>query len=361
MQAPLFLSFISASLAWILPQIINKKAALLISLVPLFLFLALRFDYGNDYRAYLDIFNNISEFSDLSVSGEGWAVEAGWLALNFLFSEVGFFYMLASISVLTVSVLYAAVLKFVSHRYYWVSFLIYILYPDNMLIQSSAMRQAVAVSLFLISVLFFVDKKYYFSSLFVVFAGFFHTSAFALILVFLFLRRDVGWGGGFKFLLVSIYAMLFVFLDKIKPIVDSLVGVWVERYSVYDEVGVVGSGFGFVFLGGYLIALIFLYDRQSFQNKVIFRLVMIGIYLSPLAISYLMLSRLVIYFGVFSIFTVPIIASSIRSSGLRFAFLSVYLAFVLYSYFVFILDPNWVGFQEYKTVFEASSSMSVGF
>ena len=83
------------------------RHGLKISFFIIFLFLALRYDYGNDYAGYLDGFYEINKHSwiDYTNTKELFHYEAGWVFLNRLFEPLGFFAMIASLAAFSCYVL----------------------------------------------------------------------------------------------------------------------------------------------------------------------------------------------------------------------------------------------------------------
>ena len=71
------------------------KHGLLISFILLFLFLALRYNFGNDYIGYFDGFREVNKYSNVTFKDREFHYEAGWLLLCRVFKPLGFFSMVA--------------------------------------------------------------------------------------------------------------------------------------------------------------------------------------------------------------------------------------------------------------------------
>ena len=85
----------------------NFKWGLKFSFILIFFFLALRFDFGNDYMYYYSNFQKINSFSSFNINNYNVkGVEIGWLLLNVCFNSMGFFAMNAVLAAFSTYVLY---------------------------------------------------------------------------------------------------------------------------------------------------------------------------------------------------------------------------------------------------------------
>ena len=104
------------------------------------IFLAIRYDFGNDYLGYLDGFNYINSWATFQIYEEMHA-EPGWQLLCYLFRPLGFFAMVAVLTLFECYVIYRLIKAYVPERYYWLSIFLYVFTPSMMLIGASMMRQ----------------------------------------------------------------------------------------------------------------------------------------------------------------------------------------------------------------------------
>lgn len=360
MIAPTLVGLTSICIAAVSSRVKVSSYGLILSLLPIFLFLALRYNYGNDYSSYIELFDEISAQGQLVYNADEWHVEAGWFELNRLFSDIGFFPMVMCLAFFNCYAFGRFVKRFVPRNYYWVAIFIYCFVPDNLLIQASAMRQGVAISLCLISIEFLLEKEFIKYVFIVLFASLFHTSAMVLI--------PFGFVGALNFsikrslipLFIGLYIALFFFADLfISFVLDSFAfgGFFLfERYLYYDTKGVVGTGAGLVFQGIYLATLLYFHDNQNKDGRLIFRLVIIGLYILPFSTSVMMISRLTFYFFVASVAAVPLILVAVNNNIIRRGFVFLYAVFVFYSYISFFESPVWgKSFGEYHTIFSESA------
>ena len=131
-----------------LAQYKGQAYLLKVSFVLIFLFLALRYDYGNDYRSYLDEFVRLTSYSSLDYTDETEHFEKGWLFLYFLFKPFGFFALVAVLAAFNCFIYYRLIKKYVLPNYYWLAVFIYVFNVGFMLTQLSSMRQTLAIGIF---------------------------------------------------------------------------------------------------------------------------------------------------------------------------------------------------------------------
>jgi hypothetical protein len=189
----------------------NSKFVLQLVFFIIFLFTALRYNYGTDYTVYYKIFNFVHSFSDIfSKDPVVSNVEKGWLFLCYLFKPVGFFGMIIFVSAFICYTYYSLIKKYVNVNYYWLAVLIYVFFFDIMLIQFSAIRQAVAISIFLFSIRYLDEKrspvKYI---LLILLAGMIHASAYFMFIFVVFAFDKFRKGNYFGYIIfISFFVLL---------------------------------------------------------------------------------------------------------------------------------------------------------
>jgi len=96
MIATIILGIFAVSFAF-LAKYKNFRYGLEISFFLIFLFLALRYNFGNDYQSYFRCFNEITNSSkiDLNYMQYGRVIEPGWIILCWLFKPFGFYWLIA--------------------------------------------------------------------------------------------------------------------------------------------------------------------------------------------------------------------------------------------------------------------------
>lgn len=128
---------------------------------------------------------------------------------------------------------------------------------------------------------------------------------------------------------------------------------FLEKYSERGQV----QGLGLLFLVNSipLFVAASLYYKEatlSIDEKHLILLSCVGIMIVPFSTIALMISRLAIYFSVFSIAAFPVMYSKISDRRLRAGLVSLFIVSLLYSYYDFFTSDTYsVPYNEFKTIF----------
>ena len=233
----------------------------------LFVFLAIRYEWGNDYRQYIDkfiVYNSIDEFN-YSDPNERW--EVGWIFLYRIFKPFGFFSLVIVLTAFEISVYYWFIKKYIPKEWYWFAVFIYVFNPNFMLTQSSMMRQTLAMCIVLLSIPYIYKKKVIIAALFILFASLFHSSAKILLpIVFL---GFVNWRMGKKGVIIGVVLFFAILLFKniVTSIIENTLSVTgLGKYTYYLEEGKeeskLESGIGFVYQI-IIMSMILYYEKRQ--------------------------------------------------------------------------------------------------
>lgn len=356
MLAPTFIGFSAISIALVSWKLKPKSLRFTLVFLPIFIFLALRFNYGNDYRSYWLLFYEIAGMDWGDYDSNIIRVEFGWFLLNKLFSAFGYFEMIAFLALVNCYVYSRFIAKCVPDKFIWIAIFLYIFVPENMLIQASAMRQCLAITIFLFAFHYINDEQPFRYSITILTASLIHISALFLLPVYFIRYLDYSGVRRLIPLFLLLYAGFFLYSGEIIPTL--LGGIFsdesskFERYAIYDEQGSLGSGLGIVFNAAYLTLLLYYYDQQREVSRLVFKMVIISIYLTPFIVEVSMIARFAYYFSLFSIAAIPIVSEGIKSFAIRWTFISIYLAYVVYNFYFFFKNPVWVtSYSVYQTIF----------
>lgn len=355
----LFICAIAFLLTW-LEQRKGFKYGLKTSFFLIFLFLAFRYDYGNDYPGYLASFLNLQSIDDPDFYFR--ENEFAWLYLNyfykFIFGNIGFILMYASIAAFTTFVNYRFFKKYIPKKYYLFSLILFLLEPNNILVLSSGIRQSIAVSIFLISFDYFIAKKYIIFYLLLVFASFFHTSVlFFCLLIFL---NFINWRIylPYIFLIVSLFFVALNNLNEIFNQANILIEASQLKYNEYIQGGqeIRKYGIGF-FLTVFLYLLIIIVNRDVKVEKVntITKFSIVALFLWILAISVQLSGRLLFYIFPIIVLGYSITLTNIRNYPiLKRTLLVIIVFFYCYQNYLFWFDEAYGPyFAQYKTIFSS--------
>jgi hypothetical protein len=332
----------------------NIRWGLKVSFFLIFLFLALRYNFGNDYQAYFNAFTEIGRNSQINFFDKAQQFEPGWVFINWLFRPFGFFALTAALALINCLIYYQFIKKYVPVEYYWLSTFLYVFNPEFMLIHSSAMRQSVAIMLFVFSLDYLHEKKALRYFLCIGLASLFHFSALILLPVYLvgFYKREIS--SLFKGLIVSLYISLFLFGTSVLPLLKQFISAYFEKYSIYQTAGAASTGLGFAYLFAMLILTLYFEKYQNSKTAIIFKIAVINFIFMPLNLLILLIARVRMYFAPATLIVYPIILLSIKKPLGKAIFLTFLLVFTLYGFFQFFYSETWKEyFRIYQTIFAA--------
>lgn len=240
MNAYYFVCFLTLLIQWILPGGTDKqyKWKLFWSFLPLFLFGALRVDFGNDYVAYETLFDLMHE-SNATLDSELHS-ELGYQLLCMVFPS--FRSLLIFSSFLLCVSLGVFLYNYIPKKYLWFALLLMLLAPQNNVHGNLVgIRHGIMTSCFLLS-FSFVQKRKLVPFAIVTFAlSFIHTSALFFMPVAYFVGRNkpitkreiVIWS-------ITLAAFLVLSMSSIYNIVSYYISSYFDRYEFYlaDETNV---------------------------------------------------------------------------------------------------------------------------
>jgi hypothetical protein len=308
------------------------------SIVVIFLFLALRMDYGNDYPGYLEIFKEIKE-------GSGrFRNEPGYYYLNLL---VPSFNYIIVISALVSVYAYNLLFKRFSNAFFYISlmWLFTFLNPYHFLHNVSAIRQAIAIALVIFGVLYYLKGKKITYLALIGGASLFHISAIvAFIYPFILILKNVSYRN-----LSLIF--LFLFALSIMPIWQDIFNYSINSLGYQRYLNYIQDGWHLslrtLILNSLLFAFLFFSRNETDQAKIATVVALVAILLTNISVNLPMVHRVGLYFEFF----VPIAIALAKYRCGIFKYILLAYAFLLYSLrflsFHFI-DPTWVPFRSYN-------------
>lgn len=258
--------------------------------IALFIYMAIRYGYG-DYFSYLDRFYKFKQGIDSSFEpGYELLMKA---APNFTFVIV------VSSAVFTIAI-YLLFEKMCDAKYRTVYFAVLIANPYILLMDISAIRQTMALSIFIIGVYFYQKQR---NILYVIFAillaAQFHISAYVLLPTLLIMQlsrysktRAIAVAAGCGVLLLG------------NQLFDKLINWGLSLLNIANYYYYAGNGFKNS-LGATLtciaVLLFLLWQARSMTKNELFwtRLAVVGMTLEVLQMKMQMLGRLVMYFNIF--------------------------------------------------------------
>ncbi|MFH0755880.1 MAG: EpsG family protein [Bacteroidota bacterium] len=327
---------------------------LLLSFSIILVFLALRYDFGNDYMTYSRYFDEVHRLSfrdllGLTANPNPLTLEPGYVWLNRIMPH--FFILVACLSLFTVYTLYKFTDSYLPPSVIWFSLLIYLICPSFLLIHASALRQTIAICFFIFSIKYLIERSFWKYFLILLVAGFFHRSAIVLI-PFYFIVTPKTWSRQLLYILVGVYIFTtffgYVFLGAIEKVTNLPMLSYYRYYMVHIEGNALDTGFGYIFRSLIFVFVLWSHDKCPPQQVVITKLAMIGFLLLPLSIYLVIFSRITMYFDVMLIIALPFAIYLQETKQLRVVLMSILALWYLYEYVSFFQDPLWAPFTHYK-------------
>lgn len=360
----MFIVFITSLMAFVLTFFESRgkiRHGMLWGFVMITTLGVIHYDYGNDYMAYFNIYNEITRFpfNFEQIINKELFKEPGWAILCYLFKNFGgFFAMVAVLNIIQNILVYRFIKSNVEKQWWSMAIFIYLFSTSLYLLNFSMMRQGFVVCVFLGIWNLVKNKKWWWALLILYLCTFIHTSAFVL-LPFAF------WGfipNGHGKTWAIIYNVLLIFLwisgETLNALFISLMDVEeIKEYLEYygDKQITKSYGIGFIMnILPFFVALYYLLtnkDTDKKQNIVL--LSIISFIITPFAHIIPMIGRLSAYFSIFRLASIPIIYSSIKRKEIRFALITIFIAMTLYDYWLFFNNSVFAkSYSTFHTIFE---------
>ena len=361
-------------------RIKKLRFCLQISFFVIFLFLALRYNYGNDYKAYFEMFYDISQLSlDFETIKNIWtnsilanmflpgsddlqvhvlSTEPGWLMLCILFRPFGFFAMVACLALFNCMVYYTFIKKYVPPDYYWFAVFLYVFSPNLMLVQMVVMRQSVAIAIFLISIQYILKKDFLRYALLILVATLFHTTALILLPLYLLGVCNFKINTFVAIGIISLFVCLFLLTSPLSQVANVLVSSYAPKYEVYQGTSsTVSTGLGVILNILLLIMLLLFIKYQDAELALLFKISILEIFVIPLAMVVMMFSRIGFYFlpVIMAVYPSALVktkkAFSTYPLPFKYAILITVISWNLFLFWTFFQSDAWkASFSIYNSI-----------
>ncbi len=290
-------AFISSFLIYKYSQS-QKKVFLILSFIPFFLVMALRYGIGYDYLAiYTPIFKHI-------VSGVNVNWDIGMVILCKIigiFSKDEFFFFFIT-SAITSIFFYKSIIE--NSDFPWMSLLIYVIggmYIDSL----NVVRQYVAISIFIYSLKYVRNKDFIKYLFLIIIASLFHNSAFMLIPAYWLLSSKPSLKRNIILLLIMISLMPVANMLFLK-----LISITKYSYYIDSSYGSANPTYSELIISSILLIISILFSKQNKNNinyNIYSNMTFLFFCTSLLSFKILLAYRLVMYFKISMIFLIPTI------------------------------------------------------
>ena len=326
---------------------------LFISFLIIFAFLALRYDFGNDYLSYYEYFSDvhkipISDLLNFQAYKSYGLNELGYAWLNRLFPS--FYLLVAVLALLSCYVYYNSISFYVSKDLIWFSVFIFLFNPALLLFQSSSIRQTIAICFFLYSVRFLIERSFWKYCLLFLMGSLFHRSTIILLPIYVFATPEV-WRQKVIIILVSIYLFITFFGYTLLGSIDWITNQFFSKYQLHYMNNIstapINTGIGFMVWSLIFLFIVWSHNKSDEKNAVISKLSIIGFVLSPMGIYLAMFERIGLFFEPFILLSLPFAIKLQESKLLKQIIIIMLILWYGYQFYEFFHHPTWI--EKYST------------
>lgn len=322
----------------------NKKCKIsFFTFFILFLFLALRYDYGNDYMSYynnyIDINNGLPAWGHNNIL---------YKYLNLLTPNFEVF--IAITSLFYIIAIYHLISDNLNVNDYWFSIILLLLNPYLFLVHLSSIRQTIAICIFIFAVHFAVKRKPLIYFLLILAATGFHSSAIILMPVY-FIANEKKISNK---LFLTILVTIIIFITT--PIFETVISFTLRKLSLYSlyqhyfEQGLQNSLRATLIASIFLVIIILNINKLEGRKIIYAKLSLMAIIISILAYKLSMMTRVGMYFEVFLIITLPQILNLVEKRLNKQLIFIIIVSIYLLKYISFFNNSLWEGYNYYKII-----------
>lgn len=318
-----------------------------VSFLILACFLCFRYDFGNDYLSYKEM------FYEINTQVRENTVEIGWYYLNRFCHYFSFYGLVFLWSLTYIFIIYRFIKKYVPQKWYWLALFVLVFDPYNLLVHASMLRQALGMVFLLVGFDFLLQRKPIHYLIIVTIACSFHSTAIVFFPLVFLMYLNVRFNKKMVLVLAGIFLSVFVYIESISDVLlEFLTGSMSEYTKAYlGKTRELGRGRAVMIK--VLILMICMFQQKRFDKAGLLasKLFYIGYFFIPLSTIILMLTRVGQYFLLFGIILIPITASVCKNKIVLYAFLFLVFFITLFDYISFFHDPTWVEkYSSYRSV-----------
>lgn len=329
------------ALIFSIPQLNKKYPFRFFTFFILYIFMALRYDYGNDYMSY---FNN---HALMNAGREAWgSSDILFYIINVL--TPNFFVFIGITSMFYIISIRYLIKKNLVINQYWFAILILLINPYLFLVQLSSIRQTIAICCFIFAVNFAIKRKLILYIIMILIATGMHISAIILLpLYFILTNKPINKK---HICLIITILILLIFTPLFDLIANKLLEYLPGHYRYYYNQDLQNSLRATLISSFYFLLVISNLGKLKGREIIYGKLSLISTVISILAIKVSMITRIGMYFDIFLILTIPHIFKRINKKLTRQILFIILISIYILRYYSFFNNPLWESFREYKTI-----------
>lgn len=355
MNVVILLGILTTTLAY-LAKYKQFGIGLKVSFFLIFLFLALRYNFGRDYPAYLTDFIKINSYSNIDFFDKSLYYEPGWIFLCWIFEPLGFFGLIFVLAFFNCLIYYRLIKKYVQVQYFWLAVFLYVFNTNFMLFQATAVRQSISIALFLLSLDYLCKKDAIRYFLFIALSSLFHTSAIILLPFYLIglLNWRISKAGAIIVFLLYLFTLLFV--KYLIPYIHNFTSYFFQRYAIFQNVYEMPSlGIGFLFFTGLFVLTLYYSMFQSNEKLIFFKIAIVSFLLIPFTLVMGVFDRINVYLLPATMVVYPIVLFSIKNALIKRTVAGALIVITMYMFFNYFEPGSWKeSFKNYQTIFSST-------
>lgn len=320
----------------------------LCSLIILCIFYGIRYDFGNDYWNYYDLYFESLYGIDIEL------VEPGWGLINFLCQPIGFFGMIFILTVFEYYSVFKHIKLYVDREYWWLAVFIFCFTFNFLLLGCSMMRQFLAMVILLYSIKYISQRRLIPFLIIVCIAMSIHKTAIIFILVYMFSlwapninRKRWILSSTIGFICLMVLSKTYLEFFQVAAILFN--DEKFSRYLLGDE----GSYSFTIIFDVLLLVLLMYYCPQERIGKIICLVSILSYIFLPFTFVVVMLLRLMLFFSFFLIFAIPNMVQKVGSKLIKYVVLVIYMFLLVRRSIASYNGETYGGYFEYKTIFNA--------
>ncbi|MEK5417023.1 EpsG family protein [Paenibacillus sp. FSL L8-0708] len=314
-----FLIIFIPTALYLLSEILPRKSNIFkrIAIGFLIIMTSLRYGFGADFFTYNAAFDRIRDGISLD------AFEPGYIFLNKFISYLGlpFNYLLLVVAIFNYVLLYKAIEENLT-KHKWLAMFLFLAYFDLFFYSLSAIRQSIALSVFMFASRYVKRKQLIKYVLWIYFASLFHVTALILIPFYFFYNKfSKSSFSKLSFVMggcILSYVFLIKYIDLLRPLMNTRI-----EYYVFIETsnGMHSSILYAVITGLLLLCWLFIITKlknrpnigatvgEKTEQKIGIPMMAMAVFLTLKVMQYMnyfsIMPRLEMYFYCFYIFAIP--------------------------------------------------------
>lgn len=322
MLTALAINSIAILFAWLAAH--SKKEWLFVSQFLLTIFYGIRYDYGNDYWNYYEVFKKCASGFDPTL------IEPGWGIINVACQPIGFMGMVFLLTLFEYYVVYKHIKLYVPRKYWWLAILVFTMTFNFQLLGCSMMRQFLAMVILLYTIKYIANRNILKFLLVLAIAFSIHKTSIVFLptIILGYYKPNVR-----NWILISSYVCFVsvLFVVSIRYIEYFQIAATIlddDKYNSY-LLGNEGSYSYTVIVDILIMILLMLKCPSNKFTSIVCLISLISYILLPFTFVVVMLLRLMLFFSFFFIFSIPDMFSSINNKIVRYGLMSIFIMLML--------------------------------